>query len=954
MSPRCSLALGLILLAMAAAPASASAAFGFLPGGDGFDAALVERDGSPALVAGSHPYALDIALGLNRVGQRADGDLRDLRLRMPPSLLLNPAAVPECASAQFHSPRQSPFQQSLSGESCPDDSQVGVVAVHSDYEGGTTRHFGVFNLTPPLGSVSAIGFAPFGVPIVLSGSIGAADTAVTLDLEDLPQAVSIHGLDLTLWGTPWAEPVGESWAFPHDDERGDCLNEVDPESPFGERSIFIPGSSGQPSVYIPGTCAGGGDPSMTSPRSHLTLPTACDGALPFAASASSWQGATATASASGPALENCRPPLPTALVQLTTQDAASPTGLAFQLDLAAGGGVFNPRGIARPPIRRAVLALPEGLTINPSVGAGLGVCTAAELARETASSAPGAGCPNASKIGEIAVDGLIGVPEAVRGAVFLAEPYANPYGSLIAVYLVASSPRRGLLLKSTGKVETDARSGRMLATFDDLPQLPYTRFALRFREGQRAVMVSPPQCGSFPATLELTPWSEPGASARSTSTIAITRGERGGACPGGSLPPFDPQLTAGSLNPTAGAFSPFYLHMTRTDADQELTSYSAQFPPGLLASLTGVATCSDAAIAAATGKSAAEEETSPSCPVQSRIGRSIVGEGVGQTLAYAPGAFYLAGPYNGAPLSVAAITAARVGPFDLGTIVVRFAIRIDPRTAQASLDPSGSDRIPHIIRGIPIHVRDIRVYIDLPGFTLNPTSCDPFSVGSTMTGAGLDVFSAADDVAVTADDRFQVFDCKALAFAPKLSLRIKGKRRGQYPALRAVLRQPPRSANIRSAAVSLPPSLFLAQEHIDLICTASEFRTQTCPRRSMYGRARAFTPLLDDPLEGPVYLRASPHRLPELVASLRGRGIATEVVGRIDSPRGNLRASFESLPDAPVSKFVMNVFGGKRGLLVNAENGCSRRWSAGVRMIGHNNKVHYLRPQLKANCGGKR
>jgi hypothetical protein len=956
----------IVTLAVASAlwlPTVASASFGFLPGAEGFDASVVKRDGSPSLEAGTHPYAMHIDLGLNRDGQFSDGDLRNLDIAMPPSLFASPVAISECNQAQFHTPRLSPFQESLSGESCPDASQVGTVAIHSSYKGGSTRYFGVFNLTPPFGSIEAIGFAPFGTPIMLTGHSRESDAALTFDLADLPQQLSIYGMDLTLWGMPWAEPAPPAenfWAFPHDNERGNCLNEVDPESPFGETAKFI--LSGGELEYVAGTCSVGGDPRNSPPKSYLTLPTGCEGPLRWTAQASSWQQSTPVEASAvsrniegNPAgLEKCKPPLPTAQAQLSTESAASASGFAFRLDLGTGGGILNALGVARPPIRTAVASLPEGLTINPSVGAGLGVCSEADFARESVASAPGAGCPNASKIGDVSVEGMIGIPEVVQGSVFLAKPYENPYGSLIALFMVAKSPRRGVMLKSIGKVDTDPRSGRLVATFENLPQLLYGRFNLRFREGQRAMMISPPTCGAYTAQLDLTPWTEPGARASSSSTMPISRGEGGGSCPGGTRP-FNPHLTAGSYNPVAGAYSPFLLHMTRTDSDQEITSYSATFPPGLLAKLAGVSTCSDAAIEAAKHRSAAAEEASPSCPASSRIGTSMVGEGVGQTLAYAPGALYLAGPYNGSQLSIAAITAARVGPFDLDTVVVRSAIRVDPRTAQASIDAKGSDPIPHILKGIPIHVRDITVEIDRPSFTINPTSCDPLSASSTLTGAGPDVFSGADDVSGTAPDRFQVLDCAALGFAPRVKLKMKGgTKRGKYPSLKATVTPRPGNANIGTASVALPPSIFLAQEHLKTICTRRQFDLGTCPAKSIYGKARAVTPLLDEPLEGPVYLRSSSTVLPDLVAQIRGRGVTIEVVGRIDSVRGGLRATYDVLPDAPVTSFVMDLPGGKRGLMVNSENTCAAPQFATVRMSGQNNVTQAFKSRLDIKCKKKR
>jgi hypothetical protein len=946
------------LLAALWLPASAQAGFGFEPGATGFDATVTEQDGSSATKAGTHPYAMSVHIGLNKVGQFADGDLRDLRLTLPPSLFANPAAVAECSQVLFHTHRTSPYQPSLSGESCPDASQVGVVTIHS---AGLSRTFGVFNLTDPYGAAEAIGFSPFGVPIVLTAHIREPDAALVLGLENLLQAIDIQAIDLTLWGTPTGSPsprkevAPETFeqVFEHDNERGNCLNEEDPSNHFGEPGRIV---TTKDSIYYLGTCSSGPDPLKEPAKSYLSLPSSCEGPLVWEASADSWQEpATVKATAqSKEGLGNCIEPLTRGKVQLRTESAASATGLVFNLDVNDGGGLLNSAGIVRSQIRRAVVSLPEGLTINPSLGSGLGVCTAADFAREGLGTPPGAGCPNNSKIGSVEVEGLIGLSELTGGSVYLAKPYDNPQHSLIALYMTISSPRRGFFGKAAGKVEPDVQTGRLTATFEDLPKLHYTHFALSLREGQRAALISPAACGNYRTDIEMTPWSDPSLHVPDFSVFPIGHGEGGGPCPSGALRPFHPGLEAGSINPQAGAYTPFYLHMTRSDADQEITSYSATFPPGLTGKLAGIPYCPDAAIEVAKHKSGVDELEHPSCPAASSIGHTTSGYGVGGVLTYAPGALYLAGPYHGAPLSTVAIDSALVGPFDLGVVVVRSAIRIDSRTARASIDSSGSDPIPHMIKGIPIHLRDIRVYVDRPGFTLNPTSCDPLASLSTLTGAGRDLFSPTDDTSAVSSDRYQAFNCSALGFTPKLSFRLMGAvKRGGYPSLRATYTPRPGNANIATAVVSLPHTEFLAQNHIREICTARQFASSTCSPGSIYGHAKAYTPLLAEPLEGPVYLRSSAHPLPDLVVALRGAdGIAVNLEGRIDSTKaGGMRASFEVLPDAPVSKFVLTLQGGKKGLLENSAGLCAAPSYATARLVGQGNQTEALGPRLGLECG---
>ncbi|HYJ20838.1 MAG TPA: hypothetical protein VEW07_02300, partial [Solirubrobacterales bacterium] len=413
-------------------------------------------------------------------------------------------------------------------------------------------------------------------------------------------------------------------------------------------------------------------------------------------------------------------------------------------------------------------------------------------------------------------------------------------------------------------------------------------------------------------------------------------------------------------NRNAGSRSPFYLHLTRSDAEQEITSYSATLPKGLLGSIAGVPFCPEAAIQAAARNGGFAETASPSCPAASKIGHTTAGYGLGSVLAYAPGGLYLAGPYNGSPLSIVAVDSATVGPFDLGVIIVRSAIRVDPRTAEISIDSAGSDPIPHIIKGIPLHLRDIRVYIDRPQFMVNPTSCERFGIVSTLNGSGAVFSSAADDSTAAVANPFQVSFCSSLPFKPRLDLRLGGgTKRGKYPSLRATVTPRAGDAGIGKAVVTLPPALFLAQDHIDTICSRVQSAASRCPSGSIYGKARAITPLMDEPLEGPVYLRASDNKLPDLVAELHGRGIRIDVVGRIDSKDGGMRATYDVLPDAPVSKFVLNLKGGKRGLLVNSEDLCASA-PARAQLTGHNNLAAKVRPALlnpkckKKHTKGKR
>jgi hypothetical protein len=924
---RLSILLGLAVLLLAPSQASA---FSFLAGNAGFEATPQKEGGGASTQAGSHPTALKLSAAFTpSTAPFTQGDLKDLSFELPGGLFENPTAVPTCTQAAFHDPRFNPFEESLSGESCQDKSQVGTLTVKSSFAAGETRTFGLFNLDPPPGVPSEIGANPYGAPIIFIPEIRQAEGeyGITLRTANVSQLVDVSGLTLSLWGNPFS--------VLNDSQRGNCLNEAEPAFGWSKCSV--------------------GRPALNQPTAYLTLPTAC-GALSFTARADSWQGGgQVERAATAPALSGCESLSfePKAVAQLSDPRASSPSGYEFDLDVDTSG-VLNPERLAPSPIRKALVSLPKGVTINPSVGAGLGVCTPAQYAAETPLSPPGAGCPNESKIGDFTVQSPI-IDKTIEGAIFLASPYDNPFGSLIAVYLVAKSTDRGILVKVAGKLDADQGDGTLTATFDRLPQLPYESLRIHFREGQRSPLATPAACGAISTEADLTPWRNAAIVKHASLPAQISAGVGGGPCPFG-LAPFAPKAKGGTLNSQAGAYSPFYLHLTREDTEQEITSYSATFPTGLLGKIAGIPYCPDAAIEASSRRSGVEERDHPSCPASSQIGRTSAGYGLGPVLTYAPGKLYLAGPYRGSDFSIVAIDSALVGPFDLGVVIVRSAIRIDPVTTQASIDATGTDPIPHIIKGIPIHLKDIRAYIDRPSLTINPTSCEPAEVSSALNGSGALFGNQADDTLATATAPFQAFNCGALGFKPNLTLRLKGgTRRSKHPALRVVVKPRPGDANIAQAQVALPSSLFLDQGHIKTICTRGQFSRHACPAESVYGHVKAYTPLLEEPMSGEAILRSSNNVLPDLVFVLKGHGVEVDVAGRIDSVNGGLRGTFTQIPDAPVSKFELTLDAGKQGLLVvSARNLCAKKQLAASKFMGHANKGLVWKPEVRAECKAKK
>jgi hypothetical protein len=612
--------------------------------------------------------------------------------------------------------------------------------------------------------------------------------------------------------------------------------------------------------------------------------------------------------------------------------------------------------LATAALKDTTVTLPAGMTLNASAASGLGSCTEAQMGYAPEGSkirfaTTPQTCPAASKLGNLEVSTPL-IEHRLPGTIYLARPYENPFGNLTAIYLAVEDEESGIVAKLAGKVTPDPITGQLSATFGESPQLPIEDIDLHFFNGARAALTTPLTCGTKTTTSTLTPWSTPEGQDVHPSDSFETQVAAGGSgvCPSSEAnAPNTPVFTAGTVSPEAGAYSPFLLRLARQDGTQRLTAIDTTLPKGLAAKFAGIPYCSEAQIAQAQSRSnpnqGALEKASPSCPSASEVGTVNVGAGSGPTPTYVSGHAYLAGPYKGAPLSLAIITPAIAGPFDLGAVVVRTAVYINPETAQGR---AVSDPLPSILQGVPLDIRSIAVKLDRPGFTLNPTSCDPMAIAGAAT--------ALTGQSAVLSSPFQVGGCNALKFKPKLAISLKGgTRRHDFPALKAVLTYPKGGsyANISSAQVTLPHSAFLEQGHIGTVCTRVQFAASACPKASIYGKAKAITPLLDKPLEGPVYLRSSSHELPDLVAALNGQ-IDVVLAGRVDTGKGGgIRNTFEAVPDAPVSKFVLEMKGGKKGLLVNSENICRKPQKASVSFTAQNGDALSLAPTIKNSCKGK-
>jgi uncharacterized repeat protein (TIGR01451 family) len=879
------------------------ASFGISPGGAATALSTAQ--------AGAHPD-LTTSIAFNTVNAQGSlaADPKDTVDALPPGFAGDLVDTPSCPVAKFER------------EECPIGTQIGVTTLTLQRKEHRDTHIEpVYNLTPSPGEVSKLGFPVVHGVILVQGSVSLrpGDYGLNATFDNINQGIlELDSVSLTIWGVP-SNPI-------HDPLR------------WNGGEVAVSG--------------GFGAPSAAALAPFFTNPTAC-GAEPLNATfaVTSWQHPNASESPAptnmpfGPIVGCDRLGMePSLTAEATTDRTSAATGLVLNVGIPQT--YDNADGLATSTLRKQVVTLPEGMTVNPSAGAGLAGCSPAQYAQEGVQFVAGQGCPNESKLGEVEIV-TPSLAEHAKGSVFLAQPYDNPFGepghpngSLLALYIVARFPNRGVLVKAPGEVRANELTGRLVTTFDTsstpgdgLPPLPFSLLTFRFNPGETAPLVTPPACGSYQVTTEMTPYSNPDGAPLEPliPPFPISNGVDGGPCPPGGVPPFAPAVTAGTENNDAGAYSPLNIRIARNDGEQEITGLSFQLPPGLTGNLSGIPFCSEAAIEASRHKTGAEEEAGPSCPAASEIGHSVADAGVGSLLAQAPGKLYLAGPFEGAPFSIASITSAKVGPFDLGTVVVHLPLQINPLTAQVSIPAGPDDQIPHIIKGIVIHLREIRAFVNKRDFMLNPTNCDPLNVGATVIGSGADFASAADDVPVTVGTPFRVTACQALKFAPSFKVSTSGKTsRSDGASLSVKLTVPGAlgtQANIRQVKVDLPKQLPSRLTTLQKACTAAQFNSNPagCPAASVVGHAKAITPIIPVPLEGPAYFVShGGEAFPSLIVVLQGYGITIDLVGStFISKAGITSSTFKTVPDQPVGSFELTLPQGPFSALAANGNLCA-------------------------------
>lgn len=615
-------------------------------------------------------------------------------------------------------------------------------------------------------------------------------------------------------------------------------------------------------------------------------------------------------------------------------------------------------------LRKAVVSLPEGMGLNPSGSVGLGECTDSEFKKGTRTYTNE--CPASSRIGSVTIESPP-LSQPLTGSIYVGKQESTDpeSGEEFRVLVEAKEPKEGIDVRLVGHTAANKTTGQLTTTFDEkevgelagalpegLPQVPFTSVKLKFENGSRSVLTSPSTCNTE-AIGQMEPWARPGTSTAVAGPIKLTSDPGGGSCPTTlGARKFAPGYSAASQSTAAARYSPFDVKITRADGQQELKVVNVTLPKGLVGRLAGIPYCGEAELAAAAVSSGKAQLAHPSCSSESAIGQVTTVAGSGTTPLSLPGTAYLAGPYKGAPLSMAIVTPAVSGPFDLGTVVVRVALNVNPLTAQVN---AVSDPIPNVFGGVKLDVRSIDVNLNRYKFMLNPTNCAAGATAGTINGGGSNPAVSADWSSYAVSAPFQATGCKGLSFKPTFHARITGgTTRAKNPKIRVVVQARSGDANIARTALNLPRSLFLDQSHIKTICTRVELAAEECPAASVYGQAEAGSPLLKKKLKGPVYLVSSKHKLPDLLADLKGQ-INIQLDGVISSQHGGLKTVFNNTPDVPLKTFVLEMQGGKKSLLQNSQNLCKSRQLAVLNMKGQNGKTvknNKFRLNI-ASCGSK-
>jgi hypothetical protein len=871
-----------------------------------------DEGGNVDTQAGSHPFQLTTTILFNEEVEGQPVALaKDLHFNLPPGLIGNPTPIEQC-----------PLQDFLDGKGCAISSVLGVARVTTRVTlGGKYVNVpwavALYNLVPAVGEPARFAFMVSGTPVILDTAVRTGgDYGVTVNVTNISQTAEFTGSEVTFWGVP-----GDAR---HDNVRGEnCL--INERNEVTHEPCHIEG------VHPP----------------FLALPTSCAGVLHTNVEADSWKEPSLVETFSNtdtmPALDGCNrlQSNPSIEVSPDSQAGSTPTGLAVSVHVPQEVSL-DPEGLAEADVKNTTVALPAGVAINPAGGDGLEACSEEQIGLKNAQIPT---CPNASKVGLVKIKTPL-LPNPLEGAAYLAAQNANPFGSLVALYVFVEDPVSGSRVKVAGEVKPDPVTGQLVSTFKNTPQLPFEAFELHFFGGDRAPLASPARCGAYTTTAAVEPWTETGE-VDSSSTFDITSGPAsfdepaGRACPGAHLP-FSPSLTGGATNINAGAFSPLTLTFSRKDGEQNIQSAEAHLPPGLSGILSNIELCPE------------PQANLGECPAGSLIGETTVSVGVGgDPFTVGGGKFYLTGPYNGtggcamgspgcAPFGITFEVPAKAGPFDLkrntanpagedpcDCVIVRAKIEVDPITAAITIksDPPGSPyAIPTSIEGIPLEIQHINATTTRGNFQFNPTNCEKMQV----TGA----IDSSENTLFNVSVPFQVTNCAVLGFKPGFKVSTSGKTSRANGASLSVKLTYPKApfgsqANIKSVKVDLPKQLPSRLTTLQKACTSQQFQANPagCPAASMVGHATAITPLIPVPLTGPAYFVSyGGAKFPELVIVLQGYGVTLDLHGETFINKAGITSStFHTVPDAPVGSFELTLPQGKYSALAANGNLCKTK-----------------------------
>jgi hypothetical protein len=893
-----------------------------------FELAPEEAGGGAATQAGAHPFQLTTTIAFDKTERFAfvnpnenvpfqPAPPREANVKLPPGLIGNPTPFPQCSAAQFAKAEEK------HSNGCPQDTAVGFANITietTQIDGVNVFSVPVFNLVPDRGEPARFGFTVEGSPVYLDTSVRTgSDYGITVHVGSITQVVALLESEVTFWGVP-GDPR-------HDNSRGWWCG------------ITEAAESGLEPCK---------QQEEKNPQPLLVMPTSCTGPLVGSVETDSWKepGDVLTYGPSSPlsAMDGCNRLdfEPTVSVSPDGQAGSTPSGLGVDLHVPQAESQ-TASGLSEANVKDTTVSLPEGLVLDPSAADGLQSCSLEQI---SLSSAVSPSCPEAAKVGTVTIHTPL-LPEPLTGAAYLAAQDANPFGSLVALYVVAEDPQAGVVIKLAGEVHL-SETGQIVSTFKNTPQLPFEDFELEFFSGARAPLSTPARCGPYTTQASLAPWSgtEP---VTSDSSFDITSGPNGTACPGGTLP-FTPSLTAGMANINAGAFSPLTTTIGREDGQQNISSVQLHFPPGLSGILAGVPLCGEA------------EANAGTCSSASQIGETTVSVGLGgDPYTVTGGKVYITGPYHGAPFGLSIVNLAVAGPFNLGTVVVRGKLEVDPKTAALTFSSNSASEgyaIPHILDGIPLQIKHINVAINRPGFTFNPTDCDPMSI----TGSVGSVEGASSPV----QEHFQVTNCATLKFAPKFAVSTSGKTsKAKGASLSVKLTYPVAAqgtqANITRVKVDLPKQLPSRLTTLQKACTNAQFEANPadCPAASKIGTASVTTPLLPVPLTGPaIFVSHGGEAFPSLTMVLQGYGVTVDLVGAtFINKAGITSTTFKTVPDVPFNTFQLTLPEGPYSALAanlpaqEHGNFCGQKLTMPTAFVGQNGaEIHQSTPITVAGC----